>query len=482
LETLDDYAKLYDGEWVNTLPYGPDPGVLTNYTQDLYFSMHRLSTSPYQIRRLNPTADLPFDVSDCTVGKISKGMTLKSLLQQGRLFYADYSDQKDLISTGKYSAAVDAYFYIDATTDDFLPLAIRTNVGANLIYTPNDSPNDWLLAKMMYNVNDFWFAQWNHLANTHQVVQIVWAAAIRSLSQEHPVYAILNRLTYEVFSVPVLAETILFSTGGGVDAIFPFNGQSAQNYTTNLYQSGGAGRFQANYFLTNLQNRGLIDSTVGPELKSFPFYEDGNVIYTAIRSFMTSFVSSYYSSDTTVTEDTELQAWLSECNGDAQVIDFPSSISSKETLVDILTHIAHLGSIVHHAVNTNELLQASSTLPFNPAALYSPLPTEKNTVSNLVDFLPPMDSVLEQFIIVSLFARPFLVGSNRTLIHMFDDTTMLELMNTETQAANDEFMAAMQEFSADVSARTFNADGLCQGMPFVWKALDPNVMPYSVTV
>ena len=193
LQTLQDYTKLYQGEWQNTLPAGPVPGIETNYTQDLLFSMERLSISPYQVRRLNPKSDsLAFPVAATTARSIS-GMTLQQLFSAGRLFYADYSDQKNLTPTAGYSAACDAYFFIDRSSGDFLPLAIRTNVGANLIYTPKDSPGDWLLAKMMYNVNDFWFAQWNHLASTHEVVQIAYMSAIRTLSEDHPVLAMLNR-------------------------------------------------------------------------------------------------------------------------------------------------------------------------------------------------------------------------------------------------------------------------------------------------
>lgn len=228
LQTVEDYTKLYDGEWTNTLPNGPDPGVETNYTQDLFFSMQRLSASPYQIRRLDPASDsLSFQISDSIATNVS-GMTLDTLFQQGRIFYADYRDQTGLPpSPGKHAGACDAYFYIDATSGDFLPLAIRTNVGANLIYTPQDSSADWLLAKMTFNVNDFWFSQWDHLASTHEVVQIVWMSAIRTLSQQHPVFAVLNRrkdrprplvysrflcanfhrvtVMYEVFSIQVLA-------------------------------------------------------------------------------------------------------------------------------------------------------------------------------------------------------------------------------------------------------------------------------------
>lgn len=180
------------------LPKGLDPGAMTNYTQDLFFSMQRLSNSPYSVRRLRKTEALPFTIDDALTTSIA-GMTLKQLLEADRLFYSDHRDQAGLESTGRFAGACDAYFYIDRTSGDFLPLAIRTNVGANLIYTPKDSANDWLLAKMIYNVNDFWFAQWNHLAATHEVVQGVWMAAIRSLSREHPVYAVLDRSQFARF-------------------------------------------------------------------------------------------------------------------------------------------------------------------------------------------------------------------------------------------------------------------------------------------
>jgi hypothetical protein len=64
---------------------------------------------------------------------------------------------------------------------------------------------------------------------------------------------------------------------------------------------------------------------------------------------------------------------------------------------------------------------------------------------------------------------------------MFDDENMLNRMNAQTRRAAATFKSSMQQFSADVSARTFDADGLSQGMPFVWQALDPNVAPYSIT-
>ncbi len=338
LQSLDDYALLYDGHWNQTLPSGPVPGMLTNYTQDLLFSMERLSLSPYQVKRLNPSSHtLPFKIEDRLATELT-GMTLRQLLECGRLFYADYRSQQDLTPTDRHSAACDAFFYIDATSGDFLPLAIRTNVGSSLVYTPRDQPADWLLAKIMYNVNDFWFAQWNHLAGTHEVVQIVYLAAIRTLSDQHPVLALLNRLMYEVYAIQPLAETLLFRPGAAVDQLFAYTGASARRYTTAQYEGGGSGRFHANYFLNDLEARGLINSDFGPALDRFPFYEDASVISEAIRVFMTCLVRSYYSQDSHVTTDAEIQAWVKEAQGPAEVFDFPP-VTTKDGLIAVLSHM-----------------------------------------------------------------------------------------------------------------------------------------------
>lgn len=391
---MDDYTLLYDGEWTHTLPNGPAPGVLTNYSQDLFFSMERLANAAFSVERLTPGTSVHFNVDD-TAAKNITGFTLAELLAAGRLFYADHSNQASLATTSdKYGAACSAYFYI-ASSGEFLPLAIRTNVGADLIYTPADDAEDWLLAKIMFNINDFFFNQVYHLAATHEVIQITWMAAIRTLSTEHPVYGLLNRLTYEVFAINPLASTVLFADGAFFDQLLPFTGASAQGYSSGLYFNG-SGSFQGNYFQTNLKARGLINPSVGPELTSFPYYEDASVIYSALETFMTAFVKSYYSSDSVVKADTELQAWANEANGDAELIDFPSSITTIDQLVDILTHFAHLSTTVHHAINTNELLSLSATFPMHPGALYQPIPTTKENTS-VVDFLPPLDKVLVQF-------------------------------------------------------------------------------------
>lgn len=219
-------------------------------------------------------------------------------------------------------------------------------------------------------------------------------AAIRTLSVDHPVYALLDRLTYQLFSIQPLAQSFLWDTGAALDTLFPITGAGARDFASELYFNG-TGRFQAGYFETELKARGLLHGD-GPELADFPFYENAAVIHSALREFMAGFISSFYGSDDVVRGDNELQAWAAEANGPAKAMDFPSKFETREALVDALTHIAHLTSTVHHSVNTNNLFAISGTLPMHPASIYRPVPTAKGNTS-VATYLPPLQAALALF-------------------------------------------------------------------------------------
>ena len=197
LKNLNDYQYLYENQWKRSNPSGVARGALSNSTQDLLFSMERLSVNPFSVRRLHPTADVvPFEVDPIISMKLA-GADVQTLHKAGRLFYVDHSYQAAYpTATGKYTAACSAYFYLHPITGDFLPLAIKTNVGSDLIYTPFDVQEDWILAKTMFNVNDLFHGQIFHLANSHAINEIVHQAALRTLSKVHPVLGLLDRGTY----------------------------------------------------------------------------------------------------------------------------------------------------------------------------------------------------------------------------------------------------------------------------------------------
>jgi len=242
---------------------------------------------------------------------------------------------------------------------------------------------------------------------------------------------------------------------------------------------GLLGLSKKNYAIDALETRGLLNNTYGTKLKGFPYWEDASVIYIAIELFMTSFVDSYYSNSSSIEKDEELQAWISEATP-AKIMDFPTSVN-RTTLINILTHIAYLGSALHQTLNTNDLSEGSGILPLTPFSFYKPLPLTKG-VEDIMPFLPNATQSLQQILLTAAFARPQYFNSNVSLTEMFDDPVMLSRMNPEVSTAANKFKFEMKAFSGVVSSRKFDANGLCQGMPFIWRALDPERAPFFLTI
>ncbi len=285
---------------------------------------------------------------------------------------------------------------------------------------------------------------------------------------------------YEGYAMRPQGAATLTNKGGIFDQYFANGGDAfAEFCSTTYYQSAGA--FQENYFEQNLISRGLLNCEYGPALKSFPFLEDAGLIRSKIQDFMSRFIKSYYSTDALLGQDEEVQAWITEASGPAQVIDFPTSLKNTATLIDILTHFAYLTGVSHHVLNLGDPAVSSGLLPFHPAALYSPIPTEKN-ISDLMPFLPPVNQTLGQILVFAVFNRPQFVGTNMTLSNMFVEPNLLSRLNSQTVTAAQTFHSDMLDVSKKVQARGFDGKGLSQGMPFVWKSLDPEAIPFFFAV
>ncbi|RYP80629.1 hypothetical protein DL769_002374 [Monosporascus sp. CRB-8-3] len=427
---------------------------------DLLFSMERLSQNPYPLELVKPSEPLPFEIPEDLAPQIA-GVSLDELHKSGSLFVVDHRYQTELgkttVQPQRYGAASSAYFYVHPESGDFLPLAIRTNAGSDLTYSPLDDPTDWLLAKMIFNVNDFFHAQMFHLVVTHDVSEAVHLAALRTLSEKHPVMIILERLMLQGYSSRVVGEELCFNPGGHWDQLF----------------YGG-------YLKNDFQARGLVDENNEFKFKFFPFYQDALKIQEIYRNFFVAFVDSYYASDDDVAADSELQNWFAEAPA-AKVVDFPTAPVTKEVLVDVLTHFGFIVSVVHHGLNGGDPVGSKATLPFHRNAMYAPLPTEKG-VTDLLPFLPPAEQAVHYIAFIVTFNRPFYRTSGRTLEYAFWDESLLERFNKETRAAAADFAARMNGLSTEFRTRDFDEKGLSLGMPFIYRTLDPGYIPYFSAV
>ena len=282
----------------------------------------------------------------------------------------------------------------------------------------------------------------------------------------------------QAYGIRPAGAATLSNPGGVFDSYFGIGGAGLLEYIHDRYWNSNDANFQSSYFETDLTNRGLINCSYGPRLQHFPYFEDASVIEDELRKFMLAFVNSYYPEERTLDNDQEVHSWVPEATNKALVHDFPANQTlDKPALVDVLTHMAFIVSVKHQTLNGADPSQFAATLPFHPAALYAPLPTAKG-IPSIMEFLPNATQSLGQIYVFARFNRPLDVTQGRTLINAFSDPTFLAGFNNETAAAAATLKGAMQTISARIQSRTFGHDGLSQGMPVVWKGLDPGQTPY----
>ena len=76
-----------------------------------------------------------------------------------------------------------------------VPLAVQLDQGATqpAIWSPDDAPLDWLLAKMWFKNVDFQVTYWRSLmTNSHCITEVFAVAMFRCLATSHPLYKLLR--------------------------------------------------------------------------------------------------------------------------------------------------------------------------------------------------------------------------------------------------------------------------------------------------
>ena len=286
---------------------------------------------------------------------------------------------------------------------------------------------------------------------------------------------------YQAYAIRPVGEQILFNPGGLFEQNFALSVAAVEEFVADFYPTV-AGPFQANYFYRSLVDRGLVECNYGPELAHFPFAEDAGAIVDSLQEFATSFVNAYYIDDNMISQDPELQAWVSEASGAAQVIDFPASpVTDRQTLIDILAHLAYLTGVNHHTLNSGSLAASSAVLPFHPMALYQPIPTAKG-VQSVLPFLPNLNASLSQVVLTVGFIRPQFYDSQRDLQSIFEGSNFLAGVSAGVKDAVKQLSDRLTSISNEIQSRSFDDKGLAQGMPFIWRNLDPRRIPFFLYV
>ena len=287
---------------------------------------------------------------------------------------------------------------------------------------------------------------------------------------------------YQAYAVRPVGDEFLFNDGGFFDTSFAPTNFGGRKLSSDLYPVS-AGLFRSTDFGNDLVKRGFVNCSYGPALKKMPFYDTVRPMSLAIRDFTEAYVNAYYPSDINLVQDHELQAWVLEAIEGARVLDFPPfPFTTRETLVFVLSHVAFLAGIGHHVLNAATPGESSGLLPLHPSAFNKPLPTSKGSIDSLMPYLHNETEALKQASLLVRFNRPLVEEQKGNLVSMFSGDQFLALTCSSVVDAAQKFEAAMLKISDDIRAQTFDEDGLAQGMPFIWRSLDPRRIPYYLSV
>jgi hypothetical protein len=178
INTLEDIANIHNA--ISNIVSVPK--TLYRWNLDESFGEDRLSYGGYSLK-METSNVLNIETSLATS---ITGSTVDELLKSKRLFKVDYS------ALGKYSKSnvgqanphnqfvpsVYAQFYV-ASNGKLMPFAIKI-IETGLIYTPKDSENDWMFAKLAFGCAEGVFFPAEHFVINHMIFQGVQAELLRT--------------------------------------------------------------------------------------------------------------------------------------------------------------------------------------------------------------------------------------------------------------------------------------------------------------
>ncbi|XP_010928833.1 linoleate 13S-lipoxygenase 2-1, chloroplastic [Elaeis guineensis] len=347
-------------------------------------------------------------------------MTVLEALQQKRLFMLDYHDVllpfvhkvRELGGTTLYGSRT--LFFL--TMDDTLrPIAIELTRPASPI-KPQwkqvfthcwDATGSWLwkLAKAHVCAHESGYHQLvSHWLRTHSCTEPYIIAANRQLGAMHPIYRLLHPHFRYTMEINALAREYLINAGGTIETSF-----SPRKYSMELSSVAydKLWRFDMEALPADLIRRGMAVEDPTAEfglrltINDYPFANDGLLIWSAIKQWVTDYVKHYYPDTEHVVEDYELQEWWTEVRtkGHADKKDEPwwPVLNTPEDLIHVLTTIIWVASGHHAAVNFGQYHYAGY-FPNRPTIARKNMPVEDPDSEDFAKFWEnPEFSLLQCF-------------------------------------------------------------------------------------
>ena len=416
--------------YASVFPLYQVPEIVEQWEQDRIFASQRLGgLNPMIIRLVTldgavgaawPAlrAKLSAKVNDAAVGPfLGTDATLDMAVANGDLFVADYDALGRVTGDpnapgwqrGRRIMAPIALYVRTGGFDGLQLVAIQLDQGPNgadgpavMLAADAGKPgqaNNWLLAKMCVQSADLSYNQAvNHLGQTHLIEEAFALATRRQLALQHPLNILLSKHFAAVLVINQLGALTLLKAGpdGLLNQVLAPGMTGSLELITNQYN---AWHFDQLDFPSDIQSRGMTVAN----LPYFPYRDDGTDIWNVLGNYVRDYLGLYYTADTDVTRDYELQNWAKELSrevgGAGNVPGFKPSIDSIQELIDIVQKLIWTASAQHAAVNFPQI-EYASFMPNYPGATFTPPPPDfqhvRTQAEDLLATLPPASNTLTQ--------------------------------------------------------------------------------------
>ena len=216
-------------------------------------------------------------------------------------------------------------------------------------------------------------------------------------------------------------------------------------------------RFDLESLPADLLRRGVaeVDSSephgIRLLIEDYPYANDGLLLWSTIRNWVSSYVAAYYPTPEVVQFDEEIQKWYWEAvnvgHGDKRKEEWWPELNSPENLVSVLTTIIWLSSAQHAALNFGQY-PMGGYVPNRSPMLRRLLPEEEEPefeefMENPVKFfLSAMPSKLQ--------ATKFMAVVDTLSTHSPDEEYIGERHRPEIWTADERMVEGFYEFAAAI--------------------------------
>ncbi|MBQ48838.1 MAG: hypothetical protein CMP10_15725 [Zetaproteobacteria bacterium] len=485
-KSINDYGDLF--KHIKSPQYVSDSSALS----DEFFSRSFIAgANPVMVKRMLsipanfPMTDQLLRAADANRSeKYFATDSIQAALAQGRLFMVDYS-QMESLAPGKHPSGVQKYVYGAVAVfavppkkagmiRPFSVFAIKGGQSRDSkIFSPHDGWS-WAIAKGMVNASHYTYHETvSHLGVTHLVIEPILTSMRRQLAKNHPIYHLLNPHFEGTRSINHLAFESLIQPGKAVDRLIGCDLKSAYSL---LEKERLAFNFEDNY-LPNKFRLLKLNAADGADLPEYPYRDDGLDVWQAINKWTTAYVNRYYSSDTIIIGDDEIQSWATEVsdmtvNQGGGLLGFGtnSKITTRKELAEICTMIIFTAGPQHAAVNFTQKTDMEY-LPATPLAGYIPeIKTTGHNEQDFLNFLPPIDVALVQISNLEFLGGLFYTSLGKYQPNYFEDATIL--------AAMEQLQKDLAEVENKITTR--NKIGSRKNNPYL--ALMPSRIPQSINI